>query len=214
MIPKDIEPIWDYLKRQVTFLRMRWKIFGQLYGASAKRVDLLNNSAPFFFGVIQNTMIDDISLSISRLLDKKNQSGFDNAVLRVLLDHPDVSLTTEDHGEAVGFLEKAAKSSQGIRQHRNKRIGHSDLAIAIKQSKPLPEILRKDIESCIDAFESYLNVFEHHFGIDSTAFKLTYAEDDGEALIACLQQAAAFRELLDSDKIDVRVLMDNEWSGV
>ena len=41
--------VYDALKKNLTLLHGRWKIYRQLYGTSSERVDLLNHSASTFF---------------------------------------------------------------------------------------------------------------------------------------------------------------------
>jgi hypothetical protein len=59
-LPREIEDIWNFLHREVTWLHGRWRMYRQLYGTSEARVDALNRVAPTFFATLQNILVDEV----------------------------------------------------------------------------------------------------------------------------------------------------------
>jgi hypothetical protein len=62
------------LRSEVVWLHAKWNLYRQLYARSAARVELLNRAAGHFFRVLQNMLVEDIVLHISRLLEKAPSS--------------------------------------------------------------------------------------------------------------------------------------------
>ena len=61
--------MYEFLKNEVTWLHARWVVFEQLYNKSPLTLELLNETAPSFFHLLQLLMFDDPQLSLSRLTD-------------------------------------------------------------------------------------------------------------------------------------------------
>jgi hypothetical protein len=55
--------------------------YRKLYGESAERVAFLNETAGFFFRVVQDVLWDDILLHIARLTDPPKQGVYENLTL-------------------------------------------------------------------------------------------------------------------------------------
>jgi len=47
-IPALVEEVYEFLKKEVTWLHGRWIIFEQLYNKSPKRIELLSEAASTF----------------------------------------------------------------------------------------------------------------------------------------------------------------------
>ena len=68
-IPDEIRLEYEQLENEVIWLHLKWEFYLQLFGVDEKRIELLNTTAPQFFGVRQDTMFDNLLISISRLTD-------------------------------------------------------------------------------------------------------------------------------------------------
>jgi len=62
-----VEEVYEFLKKEITWLHARWIIFEQLYNKSPLRLDLLNESAPSFFHLLQLMLLNGTGVRILRL---------------------------------------------------------------------------------------------------------------------------------------------------
>src|SRR2546430_8861910 len=85
LIPSDLREIYEPLFNDVCHLHRKWGIFRRLYVSGESIVSLLNGIAPGFFRICEDLLADDIILSISRLVDKKETFGKNNLSLEQLV---------------------------------------------------------------------------------------------------------------------------------
>ena len=76
--PENLSWVFDELKSQLALLEYEWWTFRTLFGSEKDRIELLNESAPFFFGVIQHVLFADCVMMIARLSDPSTTSGKGN----------------------------------------------------------------------------------------------------------------------------------------
>ena len=67
--PTPVQEIWAALSADVVWLHGRWIIYRQLFGTSEKRVDLLNEFAGTVTWMLQNVLLHDVQLWLSKLGD-------------------------------------------------------------------------------------------------------------------------------------------------
>ena len=65
----DLGPLFYALYNEVAWVHATFHEYRQLYGTSKQRVDLLNETAPFFFLVLEGVLWRDILMHINRLTD-------------------------------------------------------------------------------------------------------------------------------------------------
>jgi hypothetical protein len=105
---------------EVLRLHYKWKHLKQIFGSDEK-VKLLNSAASVFFSYLWNSMLFDVVLSFSRILDKEEISGRENLSFKNLLsDIADNSLKVE-LSKRISELEN---KTQAIRTWRNKKLAH------------------------------------------------------------------------------------------
>jgi hypothetical protein len=82
--PLQIHTLWTTLDREITWLHGRWIIYRQLFGTNKERVELLNKSAGTFFNVLQDVLLHDVQLSLSKLGDPAGSGSRENMTLEAL----------------------------------------------------------------------------------------------------------------------------------
>jgi hypothetical protein len=86
--------------------------------------------------------------------------------------------------EIQTLVDEAVTRSAFARDWRNRRIAHSDLALAIKEgSKPLAAGSRKSVVEALDAIGALRNRLEQHFRHSTIAFEGFDHPGDAEALL-------------------------------
>jgi AbiU2 len=177
--------IWD----ELVSLCDAWAQYQYLYVESQERVEMLNATARWFFGLTQRLLIREVILSIARLTDPVRTGRFDNLVLESLLADPMLEGRPEfiaDLRERISLVRIAATS---IRKHRDKRIAHLDHATAIGNADTvLPGLPRADVQAVITGMGA---IYQRHSSmIRNTDRSLELKPLGGaEALTAILEKS-------------------------
>ena len=186
----SLGPLYHALFNEVTWLHMKWLEYRKLYAQSQERIDLLDETAGFFFQIIQNVLWKDILLHIARLTDPPEQMRFKNLTLLGLpASVADPCLA----GELRKLVEDARSQSQFAREWRNKRIAHKDLSQAIDdKATPLPGVSRANIEQALASFRGILNRLHASYLGGEVAYERFSTNRDADALLHHLAVAARF----------------------
>jgi hypothetical protein len=188
----------------VLWLHGRWIVYRQLFGTNKERVDLLNEMLGTVSGILQDVLLHDIQLSLSKIGDPARTGKHENLTLRRL--HHALRNAGED--EVVSRLEPLIDAFDTactqIRDRRNKWIGHNDLVTRISgQSTPLLDASRNEIESALSALRNAMNCIAQHYTGTPTLYQEFVMHEDGEYLVGALAQAKRYRELLSTGKLDI-----------
>lgn len=167
--------------------------FECLFYGTKSRIDLLNVTAKHFFGELFYVQLDRIIIGVSRLTDPPSTGSRGNQNLTVWSIYQEYAGIKDYPTASFGA---AATSATLARSHvanwRNKRIAHSDAAVALGKKnigQVKPSMLRKFFENC----GRYVNDLSEALGkgpfpIDTVA---QYGVVD---LLRALKLAAAVRE--------------------
>lgn len=126
-MPEPIQAVFGVCLIEHTAARRKTKMVRQLYGSGPEAIFCMNQAAPQFFKDVKYALLDEISLSISRLTDDPETGKKPNLVLGHLIalveaDQPGHLLITELRNHLQAAIEKADL----IRNKRNKLIAHND----------------------------------------------------------------------------------------
>lgn len=196
-IPLDINEVYEPLFHDVCHLHRKWKLYCQLYASSESVVDLLSNSAPGFFRISHDLLVDDLLLSISRLTDQKQTLGKSNLTLDRLVHSVDTKKYQQLRQDVERLFSDARVKSGFAKDQRNKRIAHSDLSTKL-QASLLSSFTRANIEDALKAIRTVMNAVELHFNtpLYSHGVNVAYVEylspfyADAQPLISRLRAPA------------------------
>lgn len=185
----QIGTLYSALYIEVVDIHVKWNQYRLLYADSADRTNLLNDSAGFFFGMIQSVLFDDIVLHIARLTDREKSRGKDNLTvvqLPILIDKP--RAIADDIQTAV---EGAITAAQFSRDHRNRRLAHSDLKIAFGDASvdPLQPATIDAVDHSLTTLRDILNRVSVHFLKTEVAFDQPILSRDAGSLVSALRTA-------------------------
>ena len=147
MTAAKLDELLDALGGEWSVGVARLNEFEQLFG-NAEHVKLLNLVGGAFFAEVQRILWDDLLLFVTRLTDSDPRS-LTVYRLRDFCDDGELQKKVERQAKAA---KRAAKFAYG---HRNKRIGHKDLAYAIGGSE-LPSATLGEIRGALDAVYAVL----------------------------------------------------------
>ena len=177
-------PIYHALHNEVVWLHAKWLEYRKLYGTSEKRVELLNATAAFFFGVVQDVLWKDILLHIARLTDPLKHGKCENLTIRRLPNNVEDDVLA---GELRGLIEEGSDRFTFAREWRNKRLAHNDLTHAIDASATtLPAVSRQNVEDALDSLRQIMNCVHSRYLQSDYVFDHFFVSEDAEALLCSL----------------------------
>ena len=92
-MPESMKDLFSELKNEILWLHARWKIYRQLFAHSARRIDLLNQSARVFFIIVHTTLLDEIQISFGKITDPALTGKHENLSLDQLQERVEVLVT-------------------------------------------------------------------------------------------------------------------------
>jgi hypothetical protein len=178
---QELGAVFCALYNELSWLHIRWRQYVQLSGEKPSRVDLLNRTAGLFFRVVQDGLWEDTLLHLSRITDRPETGARENLpIQRLPALLPDTALASE----IQTLVEEAVTRSAFARDWRNRRIAHSDLALAIKEgAKPLAVGSPRTVVEALDAIGAVLNRLEQHFRRNTILFEGFGHPGDAETLL-------------------------------
>jgi hypothetical protein len=198
-------PFFHALDNEITWLHAIWQQYRHLY-AVPETVELLNETAAFFFHMNQEMMLRDVILNIARLTDRPESMGKANLTLRRLAatieeaagprpepGQPDSRnpriLAVADR--VTVLVDQALERSAFSRDWRNRNLAHKDLALALgKGAAPLDPVSREMIGQALAAMAAVMNeVNAHYWSGLHTMYEAFIAHNDAEALTYHLSEA-------------------------
>lgn len=184
---EELGTIFHALWNEMAWIYTKWNQYVELFGKKPSRIDLINNAAPLFFRIVQDSLFEDTLIHIARLTDPPKSVGKPNLTIRRL---PDLVIYEELKENIVGLIEIALKKADFCRDWRNRHIAHKDLNLALKEGvEPLKPASREKVSAVLGAIAKVMNTVSTYYmdttiifeGIPSPhgAVALLYVIDDG-----------------------------------
>lgn len=192
----DPQAVYEALQFEVTQLHDYWKLYRDLY-TDAEHVGVLSRAAQGAFGSLQEVLARSIVLAIGRLLDSERNRQQENLTLRRL---PEL-LRAVGHPELVADVETRLAAlrehSRAIVTRRHKRVGHSDLNVALGSlvlapvTWPLIDRAAAMIRELMVSVEAAIRNRDV-----ATSYEDIVLIGDGHDLVHALRMAEAHRECM------------------
>ena len=172
----ELGAIFHATSVELSWLHWRWKQYRILFGEKPSRINLLNQSAPFFFRVIQDALLEDTFLGIARLVGPSASLNKPNLTIQRL---PSLISNASLRDEVQTLVRKAKTSAAFADDWRNRHIAHRDLQLALdKSARRLAVATRGKIEDSLSAMREVLNHIEDSYCNAVTAY---YSPSPGDA---------------------------------
>ena len=156
-MPTSMEEEFRLLQHELFNIIERWSTFCDLYG-KVEDVEMLNSVAPRFFRIVQDVLVDDVILSIRRLLDRERIMGHDILSLEHLIKHLSPTRHSSLHAEVLTLYEKIQRDSKQLKKIRDSILAHNNLKKKKSQSVNLyTNVSRKVIDGQIESLCSLMN---------------------------------------------------------
>lgn len=191
-LPKNIAEIYEALREEVLFLRMKRETYRQLYNSGEEVIKLLNFSGSAFFFIHKNILINDMLMTLRRLTDPKsskvNGMERDNLSLKYLASLFDGAEYSTLRSELKQLIDEAEKKAEFARGITNRRIAHNDLLAKLKVDA-LDPFNMEMIDEAVRAMENILNKVISHWGYQPVLYEVGGMRNDSDILINRLRQA-------------------------
>jgi hypothetical protein len=185
-------------------------------GTDLKR-NLLQTTAPTFFGDLNRLFIEHLVLHICRLTDNAQTMGRKNLTVKFLIEHSDFSAAPATLGKLQQISANIHSFRELILPARNRFISHVDLE-AVRINDPLGAAsAHKWSQFWIDLQDFLSLMYRHHIDRDSHFYlNAVGTMSDADSLITALRNAKLFLAVMDDQEITTRALRAadrSEFSG-
>jgi hypothetical protein len=172
----ELGSLFHELRNEVSWLYIKWKEYVALFGSAPSRIDLLNQSAPVFFRIVQDTLWENMLLHIARLTDPPQTLGKDNLSIQRLPNLVDAIIKETISNQIQDVKDK----TKFCRDWRNRYLAHSDFKLAIgEKTKPLEFASRATAKEALESIAKVLNTVSEHHLKSTIVFDLTLREPGG-----------------------------------
>lgn len=161
------------LWQEVAWLHRKWAEFVELFGSKPTRIELLNQTAPTFFRMVQDVLWEETLLHIARLTDVSKTGGRDKRTNLTIRNLPELVIDPEAQQATAVLIETAVRKANFCRDWRNRHIAHRDLGLALnnKAAAPLEFASRQMVKEALGAIAEVLKYLggyymdsDMHFG--------------------------------------------------
>lgn len=166
-LPPELGEIFDAIHNDMIHLHATWDVYEELF-TSQDVIDSMNKLCPFVARTIQDSLLDGVLLSITRLCD--HQRG-KNLTFKHLIKHldPPADFTKE----LYECLNKINTAIEPFIQHRHKRIAHTDLDHALADNANLPTFSRSSVEETLSLIREFMNKINIRYRFAPTLYEET-----------------------------------------
>ena len=161
---KDLAEVYVAIYQEVLLLHSRWGEYLTLYGAGNDHIEVMNKTAPNFFGIIQTGLQENITLQIARLIDPpcmgRNKEHKNLSIKRF----PELIQNGKLKEKVEKLICLTEKVAEPCKAWRDKWHAHRDKDIVLDpKARPLPRILQQNIREPICAITNILDVIGSHY---------------------------------------------------
>ncbi|TFZ07872.1 hypothetical protein [Ramlibacter humi] len=165
---EELGSIYSQLWQELAWLHRTWAEYVALFGTKESRVDLLNEAAPAFNRIVQDSLWEGVILHVARLTDPPKSVGKRNLSIRALEDAATDSELKVQVSKAVA---EALSASEFCRDWRNRHLAHRDLNLALKRgAEPLQAASRQKVKEALASLSHVLNVVSLKYMESTTLF--------------------------------------------
>jgi hypothetical protein len=184
----ELGRLFHALSEELSRLHWRWQQYRALFGEGGDRIDLLNQTAPFFFRTIHDVLFEDTLLGIARLVAGPKSAGNDNLTVQRI---PALVLDVSLWDVMSRLVDNAKASADFAMQWRHRYLAHRDLRLSQNVSvSALPEATRAKVDEALKVFRQILDTLEYHYCAAHTAYNAS-VPGDARSLVYLLQEGLA-----------------------
>src|SRR5690348_9136121 len=120
-MPAELGEVFRGFFQEYSIIRVKWRLYKQLFD-DAERIDLLNRHGARGFGVVQDVIIKDVILCITRMMNTSKEAWGDPANLATLVIDLVAHRETDLADELRGIRDRIKPEVDGLRRWRDEQI--------------------------------------------------------------------------------------------
>jgi len=186
-------------------LRSLWEHYCALFKGSDLKRDLLQTTAPVFFGDLNKIFIEQLVQRICRLTDNAQTKGRKNLTVKFLVEHTDLSAAPATLTKLKTWSDSIHRFRDQIVEARNRFISHLDLK-AVRLDKPLGAASDAEWSQFWLDLQDFLNLLLQHHGANGFYLNAMGNMSDASSLLAALRNAKLFHAVMEDHEISIRAM--------
>ena len=127
MMPIELDEVFQGFFQEYSIIRVKWRLYKQLFGDS-ESIELLNRHGAHGFGVIQDVIIKDVILCITRMINTSKEAWGDPANLATLMIDLAAHKQTALADKLKGIRDRIKPVADGLKRWRDAQISRNDYA--------------------------------------------------------------------------------------
>lgn len=189
----DFGCLVNSLYNEISWLTFKWIEFRELYGTKESRIEIMNETAPFFFSTIQKVLWENLLLGIARITDPPETGKKKNTTLRALGPHiRDEQFRLEFENDISDILAE----SEFCRDWRNRWIAHMDYELSVnrKSAVPLKQATRQKLRIVLEKIQALYNKVSFKYLNSTTPWEMLDSNQGAVSLLYRLEDGLRFDE--------------------
>jgi hypothetical protein len=194
-MPTAMGGVFRGFVQEYSIVRAKWRLYERLF-ATPESVDLLNRHGAHAFGLIQDLLIKDVILCITRMLNTSKASWGDPANLATLL----IDLAAHKQMALVKRLsairDRIKPVGDGLKRWRDEQLTRNDYPAYLGMQADidaLPSNHRKMVEDVLSAMGEVMEQLQAHYSGVAELPEDVARPGDFDELVGHLRELEAFR---------------------
>src|SRR3954451_6156346 len=126
-MPAELGEVFQGFFQEYSIIRVKWRLYKQIFG-NAECIDLLNRHGAHGFGVVQDVIIKDVILCITRMMNTSKEAWGDPANLATLLIDLVAYKQTALVDRLKGIRDRIKSQADSLRRWRDEQVSRNDYA--------------------------------------------------------------------------------------
>jgi hypothetical protein len=186
-------------------LRSQWEHYRTLFEGSDLKRELLQTTAPIFFGDLNLMFIEQLVQRICRLTDDAQTGKRNNLTVKFLIEHTDFSAAPATLDKLRALSGSIHHFRDQIVDARNRFISHLDLD-AVRMDKPLGVASDAQwLQFWLD-LQDFLDQLLRHYGMKGFYLNAMGNMSDADSLLTALRNAKLFHAVLEDHTITMQAM--------
>lgn len=206
-VPRHAATLWAHIHYETSHVHAKWMVYRQLFGTSAERFDLLMQAASWAFTLIEQALLDDVQLTLSKLVDESKGTAGLFAMKKALCRLPHYAEWVRTEFDPA--LRVLATACTELTRRRHEWIAHhARAAVEAEAIKPRMNPARQEIEDALTALRLVMNATHRRFGENQVAYEHVFLAEDGEALVEVVRRGLLLQKLSQDGVVPWQLLLD------
>lgn len=200
----ELGTLFFTIQKELLITTKKWEEYKDLFSTKGSRIDLMKKSAPLFFTLYEDSLVNDVLQSISRITDPPHlERKYKNASLGMILSLIKEKELYRKVAVDINSLNELVKS---VRHLRDKKISHIDYETLLNQQNVTVNVDSKNIEDSLQKAHDIFNTIEDYFCKSKTVFSSFPSMGGAYELLRIIDLG------LELEKMDEQKLRSGEYS--